>query len=259
MLVPFNPFGLVACQLFINNNADAAFMWQAGFQDPASPIMQGIIDLHHDIMTIMIFILFFVVFMLVQPIIHFNEEKHPVAENFTHGTAVEIAWTLTPSYILILIALPSFSLLYAMDELNDPSITLKVIGHQWYWTYEYSDYASSDDGSIIFDSYMIPEDDLELGQLRLLEVDNRVVLPAHTHVRVILHSADVIHSWAVPSLGVKCDTVPGRLNQISLFIDREGIFYGQCSELCGANHGFMPIVVEAVTTDEYVNWLKEQE
>lgn len=145
-----------------------------------------------------------------------------------------------------------------MDELTDPSITIKAIGHQWYWTYEYSDYSSSDDQSIVYDSYMIPEDDLDLGQLRLLEVDNRVVLPINTHIRVIITSADVLHSWAIPSLGVKCDAVPGRLNQISVFLKREGVFYGQCSELCGANHGFMPIVVEGVSLENYIDWVSNK-
>ena len=169
-----------------------------------------------------------------------------------------MAWTVTPSLILMVIAVPSFALLYSMDEIVNPSITLKAIGHQWYWTYELSDYSTADDASIVFDSYMIPEDDLTLGQLRLLEVDNRVVLPVHTHVRVIVTAADVLHSWAVPSLGVKCDAVPGRLNQTSFFLQREGIFYGQCSEICGANHGFMPIVVEGVSLDEYISWVSNK-
>jgi cytochrome c oxidase subunit 2 len=235
---------------------DAAVPWQLGFQDPATPIMLGIIDLHNDIMGLMVFILLFVMWMLGRSIICFRESKHVESLKFTHGTEIEVAWTVTPSLILVAIAIPSFALLYSTDELNSPSITLKVIGHQWYWTYEYSDYTETDEESIVFDSYMIPEDDLELGQLRLLEVDNRVVLPTKTHVRVILTSADVLHCWAIPSLGVKCDCVPGRLNQISIFLDREGLFYGQCSELCGANHGFMPIVVESVSMDEYSNWIR---
>jgi heme/copper-type cytochrome/quinol oxidase subunit 2 len=145
-----------------------------------------------------------------------------------------------------------------MDEVIDPAITLKVIGHQWYWSYEYSDYNTSEEDTINFDSYMIAEDDLELGQLRLLEVDNRVVLPINTHIRVLITSTDVIHAWAVPSLGVKCDAYPGRLNQINTFIKREGVFHGQCSELCGVNHGFMPIVVEAVSLTDYVSWVSSK-
>jgi cytochrome c oxidase subunit 2 len=244
---------------------DAAVPWQFGFQDPASPIMQGIIELHNDIMALMIFILFFVMWMLFRSVVCFEESRHPAPLKFAHGTEIEIAWTLTPSVILIVIAIPSFALLYSMDELNDPAMTLKVIGHQWYWTYEYSDSLKCEDSSslggeepLIFDSYMTPEDDLELGQLRLLEVDQRVVLPLKTHIRVVITSADVLHSWAMPSLGVKCDAVPGRLNQVSLFIDREGIFYGQCSELCGANHGFMPIVIESVPMENYLRWLSKK-
>ncbi|KAL0285032.1 UNVERIFIED_CONTAM: Cytochrome c oxidase subunit [Sesamum radiatum] len=149
-------------------------------------------------------------------------------------------WTIFPSIILMFIAIPSFALLYSMDEVVvDPAITIKAIGHQWYWTYEYSDYNSGDEQSLTFDSYTIPEDDPELGQSRLLEVDNRVVVPEKTHLRIIVTPADVPHSWAVPSLGVKCDAVPGRLNQTSISVQREGVYYGQCSEICGTNHAFM--------------------
>jgi cytochrome c oxidase subunit 2 len=240
---------------FSKTYCDAAEPWQLGFQDPASPMMQGIIDMHHDIMFFIVGVVIFVSWMMGRCLMHFHESQSPVPDNVIHGTAIEIAWTVTPSLILVLIAVPSFALLYSMDEVVDPAVTLKCIGHQWYWTYEYSDYATADDTSIVYDSYMIPEDDLEAGQLRLLEVDNRVVLPVNTHIRVIITGADVLHSWAVPSLAVKCDGVPGRLNQVSMYIDREGIFYGQCSELCGVNHGFMPIVVEAVSLDDYVAWV----
>ena len=234
---------------------DAPEAWQMGFQDPATPVMQGIIDLHHDICFFMVVILVFVIWMLARTLYHFRQESNPVPEKIIHGTAIEIAWTVAPSLVLVLIAIPSFALLYSMDEVVDPAVTVKAIGHQWYWSYEYSDYNTSDETSIAFDSYMIPEEDLEPGQLRLLEVDNRVVVPVNTHIRMIVTSADVLHSWAVPSLGVKCDAVPGRLNQTPVFIKREGVFYGQCSELCGANHGFMPIVVEAVPVDNYVDWI----
>nr|YP_009647098.1 cytochrome c oxidase subunit 2 [Chloroparvula japonica]QBX98765.1 cytochrome c oxidase subunit 2 [Chloroparvula japonica] len=235
--------------------ADAAQPWQLSFQDPATPIMQGIIDLHHDIMFFLVFIIVFVMWMMMRTMYHFHHSRNPMPEKIVHGTTIEVAWTVTPSLILVAIAIPSFALLYSMDEIVDPAITLKAIGHQWYWTYEYSDYTTSDEESLVYDSYMIPDDDLEQGQLRLLEVDNRVVLPVNTHVRVIVTAADVLHSWAVPSLGVKCDAVPGRLNQASFYIQREGVFYGQCSELCGVNHGFMPIVVEAVQLDDYLSWV----
>ena len=238
--------------------ADAPESWQMGFQDPATPVMQGIIDLHHDIMFFMFVILVFVVWMLSRTLYHFHQSRNPVPEKIIHGTTIEIAWTVAPSLILVLIAIPSFALLYSMDEVVDPAVTIKAIGHQWYWSYEYSDYNQSDSEGINFDSYMIPEDELELGQLRLLEVDNRVVIPVNTHVRMIMTSADVLHSWAVPSLGVKTDAVPGRLNQTPIFVKREGVFYGQCSELCGANHAFMPIVVEAVSLDNYISWVSNK-
>lgn len=234
---------------------DAPEVWQMSFQDPATPIMQGIIDLHHDIMFFVVVINIFVLWMLVRTLQIFSKEASPQAEKITHGTFIEIVWTVTPSLILVVIAIPSFALLYSMDEIVDPALTLKALGHQWYWSYEYTDYNTSDEPAIAFDSYMVADDDLELGQLRLLEVDNRVVLPVATHIRVLVTSADVLHSWAVPSLGVKCDAVPGRLNQLSLFLQREGIFYGQCSELCGANHGFMPIVVESVSLNDYLEWV----
>ena len=145
-----------------------------------------------------------------------------------------------------------------MDEIIDPIITLKVIGSQWYWSYEYSDNLEFADEPLIFDSYMVQDNDLEIGQFRLLEVDNRVVVPTNSHIRVLITASDVLHSWAIPSLGLKLDACPGRLNQTSMFIKREGVFYGQCSEICGINHGFMPIVVEAVSLEDYLVWLKNK-
>lgn len=252
-------FSTFFTQLFLSvANCDAPQAWQFGFQNPASPIAQGIQDLHNDICFFMIVVLIFVVWMLLRTLWHFHWTKNPVPSKIIHGTFLEIVWTVTPSFILMVIAIPSFALLYSMDEIVDPSLTLKVIGHQWYWTYEYSDYSVNEEGSIVFDSYMIPEDDLELGQLRLLEVDNRVVLPVNTHIRIIITAADVLHSWAVPALGIKCDAVHGRLNQTSLFLKREGVFYGQCSEICGASHGFMPIVVEGVQLNDYLNWVSNK-
>lgn len=234
---------------------DIAEPWQLGFQDPATPIMEGIINLHHDLMFFICVIAIFVSWMLVKTLWHFEETQNPIASSLVHGTVIEIVWTLTPAIILLIIAIPSFSLLYAMDEIISPTLTIKTIGHQWYWSYEYSDYQNEMGDSIEFESYMIPEDDLLNGQFRLLEVDNNVVVPINTHVRVIVSAADVLHSWAIPSLGVKCDAVPGRLNQTSLFVKREGIYFGQCSEICGINHGFMPIVIEAVNLPNYVSWI----
>nr|YP_010041727.1 cytochrome c oxidase subunit 2 [Cyanophora sudae]QPB15053.1 cytochrome c oxidase subunit 2 [Cyanophora sudae] len=231
--------------------------WQLYFQDTATPIMEGIVNLHNDLVFFLIIIAIFVLWMLIRTLMIHVKSNNPIASNVTHGTAIEIAWTVTPSLILMMVAIPSFALLYSMDEMVDPVITLKVIGHQWYWSYEYSDYVANHklNKSINYDSYMVPEEDLELGQLRLLEVDNRVLLPVGSHIRAIITAADVIHSWAVPSLGVKLDGVPGRLNQIGMFIKREGVYYGQCSEICGVNHGFMPIVIEAVNLSNYINWI----
>nr|YP_009040512.1 cytochrome c oxidase subunit 2 [Kappaphycus striatus]AHG98611.1 cytochrome c oxidase subunit 2 [Kappaphycus striatus] len=238
--------------------ADIAENWQLGFQDPATPIMEGIVNLHHDLMFFLCIISIFVSWMLGRTLWHFERKQNLTPSSTTHGTLIEIIWTVTPAIILLIIAVPSFSLLYAMDEIISPAITIKTLGHQWYWSYEYSDYANEDGEVINFDSYMVPEEDLEKGQLRLLEVDNRMVVPINTHIRIIVTGADVLHSWAVPSLGVKCDAIPGRLNQASLFIKREGIYYGQCSEICGINHGFMPIVVEAVALPNYINWISNK-
>ena len=170
-------------------------------------------------------------------------------------TLIELIWTITPALILIAIAFPSFRLLYLLDEVISPTVTIKVVGHQWYWSYEYSDYINVSGESIEFDSYMLPDSDLELGQFRLLDVDNKVVIPTDTHIRLIVTGADVIHSFAVPSLGLKIDAVPGRLNQTSMLAERTGVFYGQCSEICGVYHGFMPIAIEAVSVQEYLTWI----
>ena len=238
--------------------ADSPQDWQLGFQDPATPIMEGIINLHHDLMFFICVISIFVSWMLGRTLWYFEQSQNTIPSTLTHGTLIEMVWTITPAVILLVIAIPSFSLLYAMDEVISPAITIKTLGHQWYWSYEYSDYINEDNESIAYDSYMIPEEDLELGQLRLLEVDNRMVVPVNTHIRIIVTAADVLHSWAVPSLGIKCDAIPGRLNQTSLFIKREGVYYGQCSEICGINHGFMPIVVEAVSLPNYVTWISNK-
>nr|YP_009511894.1 cytochrome c oxidase subunit 2 [Gracilariopsis longissima]AXI97821.1 cytochrome c oxidase subunit 2 [Gracilariopsis longissima]UAD89922.1 cytochrome c oxidase subunit 2 [Gracilariopsis longissima] len=237
---------------------DAPENWQLGFQDPATPIMEGIINLHHDLMYFICVIFIFVSWMLSRTLWHFEKTQNIIPSTLTHGTLIEIIWTVTPACILLIIAIPSFSLLYAMDEIISPAITIKTLGHQWYWSYEYSDYLNEDGESVMYDSYMIPEEDLDLGQLRLLEVDNRMVVPINTHIRIIVSAADVLHSWAIPSLGIKCDAIPGRLNQTSMFIKREGVYYGQCSEICGINHGFMPIVVEAVKLPNYITWISNK-
>jgi cytochrome c oxidase subunit 2 len=238
----------------LNNFLDVAMPWQTTFQDPATPTMEGIINFHHDLMFILILIVVFVSWMIARCVYFFNinQNKAPSAL-FVHGTALEIIWTITPALILFTIAIPSFALLYSIDELIEPTLTLKVIGHQWYWSYEILDKIKGE--NINFDSYMIPENELTEGNFRLLEVDNRVILPVDTHIRLLITAADVLHCWAIPSLGVKLDACPGRLNQTAIFIKRPGVFYGQCSEICGVNHGFMPIVIEAVSYSDYLSWL----
>jgi len=236
--------------------ADVAEAWGMNLQDPATPIMEGIIDFHNELMLFITSIAVFTTWVLGRCLVFYNEDTNKKSEMFTHSTSLEIVWTIIPALILLLIAIPSFALLYSLDEHIAPALTLKVVGHQWYWSYEYSDYSTLEGGeSLNFDSYMLPVEDLALGNLRLLEVDNRIVLPVETHIRVIVTAADVLHSWAVPSFGLKVDACPGRLNQCSLFIKREGTYYGQCSEICGVNHGFMPIVVRAVNEAKYISWI----
>jgi cytochrome c oxidase subunit 2 len=234
---------------------DYAHPWQISFQDPATPVMEGIITLHHDLMFALSIIGVLVTWLLLRTTYLFYHKNNHVPSTITHGTTIEIIWTITPSIILMVIAIPSFALLYSIDEVIDPAVTVKVIGHQWYWSYEYSDYSDQNGNAISFDSYMVSDDDLQKGDIRLLEVDERVILPVNTHIRALVTSADVLHSWAVPSLGIKMDACPGRLNQVSFFIKRPGTFFGQCSELCGVQHGFMPIVVQAVTVEKYIYWV----
>nr|YP_008999696.1 cytochrome c oxidase subunit II [Calicogorgia granulosa]ACZ34436.1 cytochrome c oxidase subunit II [Calicogorgia granulosa] len=231
---------------------DAAEPFLLSFQDAACPVMEEILFLHNQIMFILIIIITAVLWLIIRGLTGKAYHRYLI-----EGVAIEIVWTLIPAAILVLIAFPSLKLLYLMDEIVEPGVTVKAIGHQWYWSYEYSDYQSAlgEDSSLEFDSYMIPTSDLLVGDLRLLEVDNRMVVPIDTYVRVLVTGADVLHSFAVPSLAMKMDAVPGRLNQTGFLARRPGIYYGQCSELCGANHSFMPIVIEAVSMNKYISWL----
>ncbi len=206
---------------------DAAQPWQLGFQDSAAPGFTGIVTLHNTVAFYLVLITFSVFWTLFSIIYYYNDKRNPIAHKYlTHGSTIELIWTITPALILIAIAFPSFKLLYLMDEVLSPTLTVKVVGHQWYWSYEYSDFITENGDSIDFDSYMIPESDLELGQFRLLDVDNRLVIPVDCHIRIIVTAADVIHSFSVPSLGIKLDCVPGRLNQVSFLTERTGTFYG---------------------------------
>jgi len=244
---------------FFTINLDAPTAWGIYFQDSATPQMEGLIELHDNIMYYLVIILFSVGWILLSIIRNYISNKSPISHKYlNHGTLIELIWTITPAVILILIAFPSFKLLYLMDEVSDPSMSVLAEGHQWYWSYQYPDFLDSNDEFIEFDSYIVPESDLQEGTLRMLEVDNRVILPELTHVRFIITAGDVIHSFSCNSLGIKCDAYPGRLNQVSVFINREGVFYGQCSEICGILHSSMPIVIESVSLEKFLTWLEEQ-
>lgn len=211
---------------------DAPEPWQFGFQESASPTHDGITELHDTIFFYLIVICFGVLFVLTSRIIYFNRNKTEIVYKYqNHGTLIELIWTVTPALVLIAIAFPRFKLLFIIDEVIRPRITIKVVGHQWYWSFEYSDYINENGESIEFDSYIVPERDLEDGQFRILEVDQAVVLPVDTHVRFLVTGQDVIHDFAIPSLGIKVDACPGRVNIVSVLIEREASFYGQCSEI----------------------------
>nr|YP_009131407.1 cytochrome c oxidase subunit II [Onychodactylus zhaoermii]YP_626689.1 cytochrome c oxidase subunit II [Onychodactylus fischeri]ABC56102.1 cytochrome c oxidase subunit 2 [Onychodactylus fischeri]AIC83074.1 cytochrome c oxidase subunit II [Onychodactylus zhaoermii]UHM25428.1 cytochrome c oxidase subunit 2 [Onychodactylus zhaoermii]UHM25441.1 cytochrome c oxidase subunit 2 [Onychodactylus zhaoermii]UHM25454.1 cytochrome c oxidase subunit 2 [Onychodactylus zhaoermii] len=217
---------------------------QLGFQDAASPIMEELLHFHdHALMAV------FLISTLVLYIITIMMSTKLTNTNAMDAQEIEMVWTIMPAIILIVIALPSLRILYLMDEINDPHITVKAIGHQWYWSYEFTNYEN-----LMFDSYMTPTQDLLPGQFRLLEVDNRMVIPMESPIRMLISAEDVLHSWAMPSMGIKTDAIPGRLNQTTFIASRPGIYYGQCSEICGANHSFMPIVVEATSLNYFQNW-----
>ena len=283
--------------LVFHSEMDTARPWQYSFSDPATPIMEGIINFHNDLMFFIVGIIIFVVWVLFRCVQIFlapsgdqkinlgrqtghlgalvrqdqirikntntNESTKDLlstvqiySTGINHHTPIEIAWTVTPAFILMIIAVPSFALLYSIEEFVEPSLTIRCTGHQWYWCYEYSNCKDADLAEHIngykFESYMIPTGDLQEGNLRLLEVDNRLLFPIKSHVQVTSTAADVLHCWAVPALGVKIDACPGRLNQTSVFIKRSGVFYGQCSEICGVNHGFMPSVVRGCGMVDFV-------
>nr|YP_009312428.1 cytochrome c oxidase subunit II [Vanmanenia hainanensis]QRE78531.1 cytochrome c oxidase subunit II [Vanmanenia hainanensis]BAV71994.1 cytochrome c oxidase subunit II [Vanmanenia hainanensis]BAV72007.1 cytochrome c oxidase subunit II [Vanmanenia hainanensis] len=217
---------------------------QLGFQDAASPVMEELLHFHDHALMIVFLISALVLYVIIAMVSTKLTNMY-----ILDSQEIEVVWTVLPALILILIALPSLRILYLMDEINDPHLTIKAMGHQWYWSYEYTDYEN-----LSFDSYMIPTQDLAPGQFRLLETDHRMVVPMESPIRILVSAEDVLHSWALPAMGVKMDAVPGRLNQTAFIASRPGVFYGQCSEICGANHSFMPIVVEAVPLSHFENW-----
>jgi cytochrome c oxidase subunit 2 len=249
-------FGFVVSLVVLTGaaSADVPHPWQFGFQNAVTPVAHLQHQLHHLLLIIIIGITGFVLALLIYVMVRFNAKRNPQPSKTSHNTVVEVLWTVLPVMILVIIAIPSFKLLYFMDKAQNPELTLKVTGHQWYWSYTYQD-----NGNFTFDSLIIPADQIDTskGQHRMLEVDNQVVLPVDTNIRVLITSEDVIHSWAVPAFGVKMDGNPGKLNETWMRIEKEGVYYGQCSELCGLNHAFMPIAVRAVSKAEFAKWVAE--
>lgn len=214
-------------------------------QDRASPIIEQLSFFHDHALLIITIITILVGYLIINLLFNKITNRYLLS-----GQIIEVIWTILPAFTLIFIALPSLRLLYLIDEINNPSITLKTIGHQWYWSYEYSDFFN-----IEFDSYIIPTNELQINNFRLLDVDNRIILPINSQIRILVTAADVLHSWTIPALGVKIDAIPGRLNQTNFLINRPGIFFGQCSEICGSNHSFIPIVIERVPSNYFINWI----
>ncbi len=224
--------------------------WQLGFPTPASPVMERLYQMHDFLLVIITAITVFVLVGLVYICLRFRRSNNPVPSKTTHNAKLEVIWTVIPILILVAIAIPSLRLHYFMQHVVEPEMTIKVTGYQWYWHYEYPD-----QGGFGFDSYMKKEQDLKPGEHRLLAVDNRIVVPVDTNVRVLLTGADVIHAFALPAFGVKKDAVPGRLNETWFKAEKTGTFYGQCSELCGVGHGFMPIVIDVVSKEDFAAWV----
>ena len=232
--------------------ADQPKQWQLGFQDAASQSMREIVSFHNNLLLpVIIAISVFVLFLMIYTCIRFRASKNPNPSKTTHNVTVEVLWTLIPCLILIVMAVPSFNILYKQDTIPKVDLTIKAVGYQWYWGYEYPD------ENIIFESYMIKEENLKENQPRLLTVDNEVVVPVNKVVKVLITANDVLHAWALPSFGVKRDAVPGRINETWFKAEKVGTYYGQCSELCGIQHAFMPITVRVVTDEEYAVWLIE--
>jgi len=224
--------------------------WQLGFQEAHSPIMEQMVSFHDFLLWVIFAISLFVLLLLLYTIVRFREKANPNPTKTTHNTLIEILWTVIPVLILFVIGFYSLPLLYATDDVTDADVTVKVIGRQWYWSYEYPDH-----GDFTFDAFMVPEDELKAGQPRLLATDENLVLPVGKKIRVLVTSSDVLHAFAMPALGSKVDAVPGRTNETWFKIDEPGIYYGQCSELCGSGHAFMPLAIQAMPEAEFNAWI----
>ncbi len=230
--------------------ADFPRPWEVGMQAPATPVKDRLSAFHDELLVIIFLITLFVLGLLLYVIVRFRHDRHPVPTRTSHNTVIEMLWTVVPVLILVIIAIPSFKLMYYMDRVPNPDMTIKVTGHQWYWTYEYPDQAG-----LSFDSNLIPEADLKPGQKRLLDVDNPLVVPVDQVIRVYVTGTDVIHSWFVPSFGVQEYAIVGRLNESWMKVEHPGVYYGQCNQICGVNHAFMPIKIEALAKDDFERWL----
>ena len=233
--------------------AKEPYDWQLGFQAPSSDIMRSVLSLHDFVLIMMTVITIFVLLLILYVVFRYRKKANPNPSKRSHNAILETLWTGIPVIILVVMAIPSFKLVYQQDVIPEADMTIKVIGHQWYWEYQYPEH---DD--IAFESYLIPDDELREGDVRLLTVDNNLVLPANKNIHVLVTAGDVLHSFAMPSLGVKKDAVPGRLNETWFNIDEPGIYRGQCSEICGTGHGYMPIVIEALNEDDFNRWINEQ-
>ncbi len=226
--------------------------WGLGFQPAASPTMQKLTAMNDWLFWLIVAIAAFVLVLLLYVMVRFRESRNPTPSKTTHNTTIEVVWTVVPVIILALMVIPSFKLLYFADRIEDADMTIKAIGRQWYWSYEYPDH-----GNFTFDAYMVPDDELEPDQPRLLATDNAVVLPVNTRIRILVTASDVLHNFAMPSMGLKLDGVPGRINETWVEILEEGMYYGQCSELCGTGHAYMPIMIKAVSKTEFDRWVEE--
>lgn len=239
---------------------DAPQFAQLSFQDPSSTIMEGLLEFNKHLLFVITIIVMLVGWLLFATITNFEEFNSKKSQNFFHSNILEIVWTSLPALTLLNLASPSFTLLYSMDEISTPEISVKIIGHQWFWSYEISDFDTmatcmNSDKALKYTCYLLSDESIVkknyLGFFRLLETNKRVLLPSNTHLRLLITSVDVLHSWTIPSFGVKVDACPGRLNQVNMFIKRVGLFFGQCSEICGINHGFMPISILVVPSMQY--------
>jgi cytochrome c oxidase subunit 2 len=249
LLAPMALLATLVTSLSAQADHGMAHPWQLGLQTPVTPVAVQIYDFHNLLLVLITAIAVFVTLLMLYVMVKFSAKNNPTPQTTTHNTMLEVLWTAIPIVILVVMAIPSFKLLYYADSTKDAEMTIKAIGHQWYWSYEYPD-----NGNFTFDAAMLEDDELEPGQPRLLTTDEAIVIPVNTNIRLLIAADDVLHAWGMPAFGVKLDAVPGRLNETWMRVEKEGTYYGQCSELCGTGHGFMPIMVKVVSKDAFASW-----